>query len=100
MPPESRTSCATASKRSDSFNRSRAPLMKEDSPSIEQAKLDRIGNRSGICSKFTWIGSCALPLTVIVVLFHVQVTPALSRIERIRLSACTESGRKPVTEID
>ena len=56
VPPESRTSCATVSKRSDSFKRRRAPLMKEDSPSMEQAKLDRIGNKSGICSKFTWIG--------------------------------------------
>ena len=74
--------------------------MKEDSPSIEQAKLERIGNRSGICSKFTWIGSWALPVTVTVVPFQVQMTPALSKMERIRLSACTESGRNPVTEID
>ena len=100
IPPESRTSCATAAKRSDSFNRRRAPLMKVDSPSMEQAKLDKIGNKSGICSKFTWIGLCALPVIVIVDPFHVQMTPALSKMERIRLSACTESGRKPVTEID
>ena len=99
VPPKSLTRLATASRRSDSFNRKRAPLTKELSPWIEQARAAITGNISGICSRSAWIGLLARPDTVIFMSSHVIVHPEDSMTCMMRRSACTEFLFIPVIVI-
>ena len=99
VPPKSLTRLATASRRSDSFKRRRAPLTKELSPWIEQARAAITGNISGICSRSAWIGFTARPITVTFMPSHTTSQPASIIICMMRRSACTEFLFIPVMVI-
>ena len=99
VPPRSLTRLATATRRSDSFKRRRAPLTKELSPEIEQARAAITGNISGICSRSAWIGLEARPVTVTFIPSHTTSQPASIITCMMRRSACTEFLFIPVIVI-